>query len=528
MSRSYHGVRPHKHRVYSVDDVMALYKVCRNTVSNWVASGLDPSDRGQPYVFRGADLIRFHQVCAPKKQSLPPGAFQCLRCKARVAPTLSTIRIAPQKPGVFVANATCPNCAASMTKLLGETEYDKLRSALETNTSLGSIVEDYTRAQACIGKDKGIAPDRLSRANDRLLYSWIKYAGRYDPKTVNAHLISIRAFEVFVGGKPFVDLTREDAAAWRDHIIRSRGDDLSLGTLRQRVSHLRLFFGWLSKQPHYAHLAALPDYVVLPRRFQAKSETVPRAFPTIDEAAEMLDRMSSATLKDRRARALFAFAFISGFRADALTTVRLHHVDMTGHRVRHDGKLMRTKNGKSFISNWFPRTEPFRQVFEDWVMEIEELGLGPDDALFPGLRALSQARTPNREPIPPMASAAAVTEAFRLASSDAARRYSPHAARHTLVHLGDQICRTSEERKAWSLNLGHSSEAVTWTHYGKVNDERKDAIFEAFEDNAPTTSDEISLMLAYHEHQLVRGTPEFTRAEALVENRRDMQRQRKR
>lgn len=157
---------------------------------------------------------------------------------------------------------------------------------------------------------------------------------------------------------------------------------------------------------------------------------------------------------------------------------------------------MRTKNGKSFVVHWFPRTEAFAAVVEDWVARVTDMGLRPNDALFPEIRMLQQAADPERrQAIEPMQSISAVTDAFRLASRGATQDYSPHSARHTLAHLGDQLCRTGEQRKAWSLNLGHSSEAITWAHYGKISDTRRDEVFEAFDEEAPATSTEAELML---------------------------------
>ena len=162
----------------------------------------------------------------------------------------------------------------------------------------------------------------------------------------------------------------------------------------------------------------------------------------------MLEAMPTDTLKDRRARAIFVFAFVAGFRADALITTRLRHVDPVTRTVRHDGVEMRAKNGKSFSVDWFPRTDPFRAVFVVWLEEVIALGLRPDDALFADLNDLAQAAEPGRTPIEPMRSSAAVTEAFLIASRGASHAYSPHSARHALTHLGDTLCCTAAERKA--------------------------------------------------------------------------------
>jgi hypothetical protein len=60
MSRSYRNVYPKKFWVYSVEDLMTLYSVTANTVSNWVGEGLTPSDNRKPYLFQGRMIQRFH------------------------------------------------------------------------------------------------------------------------------------------------------------------------------------------------------------------------------------------------------------------------------------------------------------------------------------------------------------------------------------------------------------------------------------------------------------------------------------
>lgn len=316
MSRSYTKVRPKAHHVYLVEGVMELFAVSRNTVSNWVRQGLRPSDEAQPYVFRGAELIRFHKIRQARRTGLARGFFHCMRCKEAVVPQLPELSIAEERPKVFRARARCPDCDAALSKLLGETECTMFRNCLATNTSLESIVEEIVVDPAGIGKYRPDPDEEISH-NDRLLLQWLGHAGRYDPKTVTAHLASIRAFEAFVAGKPFAMLTVQDAENWRSTMIATEGGGLSRGTLRHRASHLRLFFSWLGKQTGYRNLAPLEACFDLPRRFQAKTIPQPRAWPEMDEAVEMLKAMPTDALIDQRARAIFAFAFLTGFRADA-------------------------------------------------------------------------------------------------------------------------------------------------------------------------------------------------------------------
>src|SRR5262249_5379295 len=46
--------------------------------------------------------------------------------------------------------------------------------------------------------------------------------------------------------------------------------------------------------------------------------------------------------------------------------------------------------------------------------------------------------------------------------------FNPHSFRKTLALLGGQICKSPEEYKAWSQNLGHENVLTTFSSYGDV------------------------------------------------------------
>jgi site-specific recombinase XerC len=56
---------------------------------------------------------------------------------------------------------------------------------------------------------------------------------------------------------------------------------------------------------------------------------------------------------------------------------------------------------------------------------------------------------------------------------------NPHAFRKTLVRLGQTLCRSPEEWKAWSQNFGHESETTTFVGYGEVPGHRQAEIIRA-------------------------------------------------
>src|SRR5262249_54647058 len=63
---------------------------------------------------------------------------------------------------------------------------------------------------------------------------------------------------------------------------------------------------------------------------------------------------------------------------------------------------------------------------------------------------------------------------FKEAFTNAGLPYAnPHAFRKTLAQMGERMCRTPEEFKAWSQNLGHEQVLTTFSSYGQVASDRQ-------------------------------------------------------
>jgi integrase/recombinase XerD len=143
-----------------------------------------------------------------------------------------------------------------------------------------------------------------------------------------------------------------------------------------------------------------------------------------------------------------------------------------------DAREVRTKFSKTFTTWFFPVGEDVRQIVVDWVQYLDGLQLfGPVDPLFPATRimqdqyhlfqagGLSRAHWSNATPIRTI---------FKDAFTSAGLAYAnPHSFRKTLAQLGERLCRTPEEFKAWSQNLGHDQVMTTFSSYGQVGADRQ-------------------------------------------------------
>ena len=72
--------------------------------------------------------------------------------------------------------------------------------------------------------------------------------------------------------------------------------------------------------------------------------------------------------------------------------------------------------------------------------------------------------------------------------------FHPHRFRKTQARLGEQICRTPEEFKAWSQNLGHKKVRTTFSSYGDETPNRQGEIIHALGQPVPAQDDALAMI----------------------------------
>lgn len=328
--------------------------------------------------------------------------------------------------------------------------------------------------------------------NERIKRRYLAYleeAKRMSVKTTDQVAAAIAMFEASSGYKDFALFRIEQARKFKrdmaDHINPDTGKPLAKATLRSRLNHVKAFFHWLAGQPGYKSKISYSDsdYFNLSAndtRIAAAKRQQP--VPSEDQIRSVLKSMRVETGIEKRDRALIAFTFLTGVRDDAMASLSLKHVDMERRQVFQDARDVRTKNRKTILSVFFPVGEDIEAIVRDWInfLKTERL-FGPADPLFPSTEvgltdngvfgALGLSRFP-------WSNAAPIRKIFRQAFEGAGLNYfNPHSFRKTLAQMGERTCRTPEEFKAWSQNLGHESVLTTFTSYGEVSSRRQAQIF---------------------------------------------------
>jgi integrase len=322
----------------------------------------------------------------------------------------------------------------------------------------------------------------------RQYFAYLKEAKRHSEATVDAVAKALSRFEADTRFRDFQAFHFEQAIAFKRHLAEQEskvtGEKLSKATLHATLAHLKRFFQWLAGQPGYkSHLRySDADYFNLSdkdtRVATARRE---RNFPTMEQVKHVIATMPNDSEIKRRNRALVAFTLLTGARDSAIASMKLKHVDLAAGSVYQDARAVKTKFSKTFTTFFFPVGEEIRQIVTDWVSYLRQDKLwGNDDPLFPathivvGAARQFEAAGLKREP---WSSAAPIRGIFRDAFGAAGLLYfNPHSLRNTLGRLGQTVCQTPKQFKAWSQNLGHEDVLTTFYSYGAVGNRRQGEI----------------------------------------------------
>ena len=270
---------------------------------------------------------------------------------------------------------------------------------------------------------------------------------------------------------------------------------MSYSTQYQTLRVLRAFFTWLADQPGFKSKIRHSDaeYFRLSEK-EARIAKAPRetSVPTLEQIQRTLLVMPITTDMERRNRALLAFTLLTGMRDGAVASLKLKHVNLMEGNVIQDAREVQTKFSKTFTTWFFPVGTDVRCIVEDWIKFLREEKLwSTDDPLFPATAVVNgQSRQFEASGLSRnhWMNAGPIREIFRRAFAMAGLAYfNPHSFRKTLVQLGQRLCRTPEEMKAWSQNLGHEAVLTTFLSYGAVASVRQAEIIKALA--GPTVAD---------------------------------------
>lgn len=340
--------------------------------------------------------------------------------------------------------------------------------------------------------------------NQRIKHEYFKYlreAKRKSEQSVDAAAKALARFEAYTKHRDFRSFHTDQAIGFKRHLAgpnaSSAGKRLSAATQHATLIQLRAFFEWLSHETGYkaritysvAAYFNLPDKDVRVAIAKREGRT-----PTLDQIRHVLGQMPTNTDCERRNRALVAFVLLTGARVAATASFKMKHLNVATESIEQDAREVSTKGSKSFTTWFFPVGDEVKAIVVEWARFLREERLwGDDDPLFPATQVVQDETCRfvrmglSRKH---WKSGSAIQQIFKKAFEAAGLEYfHPHSFRRTLVQLGQRICTTPEEYKAWSQNLGHEQVLTTFMSYGTVARGRQQEIMSQMSTRATEPSD---------------------------------------
>jgi integrase len=324
----------------------------------------------------------------------------------------------------------------------------------------------------------------------RQYFTYLKEAHRQNEASVDEAAKALARFEADTGYRDFRNFRLEQAVAFKKRLSEQRsqatGERLSKATLHSTLRNLKRFFVWLAGQPGYKSRITYSDaeyFNLSDKDRRIATARREKRFPTLEQVRHVIQTMPSTSDIELRNRALVAFTLLSGARDSAIASMMLKHVDLVGGYVYQDAREVQTKFSKTFTTWFFPVGEDVLRILVHWVTYLRSEKLwGNADPLFPataiavGSTLRFESSGLKREH---WSTAAPIRAIFRDAFIAAGLPYfNPHSFRDTLTHLGQSLCTTAEDFKAWSQNLGHERMATTFFSYGAVSSRRQAEIIQ--------------------------------------------------
>ena len=314
---------------------------------------------------------------------------------------------------------------------------------------------------------------------------FLKEAKRQNEASIDSVAKAINRYEQYTKFKDFKQFHFEQAVGFKKHLTKKKNEKtkkpLSKATLHTTLRHLKNFFQWLAMQTGYKSRINYSDteyFNLSEKDTRVANAKRKKPVPSPEQIIHVLESMPDCTDIEKRNRALIAFTLLTGARDSAIASLKIKHVNLHEESLFQDAREVNTKFSKTFTTYFFPVGELPLNIVKAWIEYLtKELLFCPDDPLFPKTKIENSTNRKFKSTgllRDHWQTASPIREIFKKAfQHNNLPYYNPHCFRNTLVRLGENLCKTPEEFKAWSQNLGHEGVLTTFYSYGNVEDYRQ-------------------------------------------------------
>lgn len=333
---------------------------------------------------------------------------------------------------------------------------------------------------------------KFNAENERLKSRYERYlreAKGQDEKSIDKTRAALVRFEETTNYKAFKKFHVDQARSFKNALGKAKnstGKPLSLTTTDAALRLVKGFFHWLAGQQGFKKVLSYSDVEYFNNnRNDARAAHAQRSipFPSMQSCAHAFQAMPEQTEIQRRDKAMFAFLMLTAARGGAVASMRLKHINLIDGTVFQNGREVKTKFSKTFVTTFFPVDKTYLEYFTSWVEYLRnDLYFGAEDALFPkpAMRLENGKFIFDRLSRDPYANTSKINAVVRTAFTNVQMQdYAPHSLRKTNVQLMIELRLTTEQEKAWSQNLGHESMKTTVSAYMPISQEHQKSLIKA-------------------------------------------------
>ena len=248
-------------------------------------------------------------------------------------------------------------------------------------------VQMITRKDLKIMPKFNIQNERIKRA----YFTYLEEAKGKAPSSVDQVAAAIADFEKSTKYLDFKKFHIEQAKAFKSNLAKQLNKDagkpLAIATIHSRLMNLKTFFHWLAGQSGYKSRISYSDCEYFnpsanDSRIAPASREMP--YPTLEQVRHVLRLIPIDSEFQNRDRAIIATALLIGARDDALASLSIKYFDFENRQVFQDAKEVRTKRGKTMLTDFFPVGGDVEEIIKEWIeyLKTEKL-FGPNDPAFP-------------------------------------------------------------------------------------------------------------------------------------------------
>lgn len=316
----------------------------------------------------------------------------------------------------------------------------------------------------------------------RKYLDYLKEAEGLVKETVSDRASVIAHYEKFIDWRNFKVYNEKIAIQYKQSLIdyKNSNDQPHLkNTIQNKLRAIRELHLWLYQQPGYRrHINPLHiNYLRLDRKTLNAIATSKKfkKTPTFEEAQILIRSISNNCEIDRRDRALIAFTFLTGIRANSLKLIKLGDVDLKTFTVELnplDGTD--TKFGKYNVVCILPYDIKLLEYIVEWIEELLSLKkFKISDPLFPMTKMENSPGTYclNPSEVKPQfwKKTSAINKIFRDRANQAnLPYYPPHSFRRLHYQHGRKYATNMEQQSALSQNISHNSIEISESYYGNI------------------------------------------------------------